>query len=37
MDEYLLRTTFLYCGGLNGNFDIPCGLSLVYDKVMFLT
>ena len=25
MDEYLCRTTFLYCGGRNGTFDKPFG------------
>ena len=35
MDEYLCRTTFLYCGGRN--FDKPFGHTLVYDKFMFLT
>ena len=34
MDEYLCRTTFLYCGGRNGTFDKPFGHTLVYDKFM---
>ena len=37
MDEYLCRTTFLYCGGRNGTFDKPFRHTLVYDKFMFLT